>query len=96
MEWWQWNNHGSSDPKSKDDIKVVVYRDMPLSQIKSLFPVNERKKKDFRYFEFNDAIQHLNESINRLEPEKEEWAINLKKHLIETKMRIVKEIKVGN
>ncbi len=96
MEWWQWNNHGSSDPNSKDDIKVVVYRDMPLSQIKSLFPVSEREKKDFRYFEFSDAIQHLNESIKRLEPEKEEWAINLKKHLIETKKRIIKEIKVGN
>jgi hypothetical protein len=49
MQWWQWDSHGmSSDPNYTYDIKVVVYRDMPLSRIKSLFLVDKAKKKDFR------------------------------------------------
>ena len=24
-DWWQWDNHGDSDPKTTCDIKVVVY-----------------------------------------------------------------------
>ena len=82
MQWWQWDNHGSSDPNYKYDIKVVVYRDMPLSQIKSLFPVETSSKKDFRYFEYNDSIEYLNEKIKELDAEKEEWAVKLKKNLI--------------
>ncbi len=37
MQWWQWDNHGDDDPKSKYDIKVVVYAGMPLDEIKSDF-----------------------------------------------------------
>jgi hypothetical protein len=88
MQWWQWDNHGSSDPNYKYDIKVVVYQDMPLSQIKNLFPVEKSKKTDFRYFEYNDSIVYLNKKIKELEEEKEEWAVKLKKKLIQTKTRI--------
>ena len=97
MQWWQWDNHGTSDdPNYKYDIKVVVYRDIPLSKIKSLFPVDKAKRKDFRYFEYNDSIKYLNEMIKELEIEKDEWAVILKKHLIKTRERILQEIKCKN
>jgi hypothetical protein len=93
MQWWQWDSHGiSSDPNYKYDIKVVVYRDMTLTQIKSLYPVDRAKRKDFRYFEYDDSIKYLNERITELDSEKEEWAIKLQERLIQTKMRIQKEI----
>lgn len=97
MQWWQWDTHGmSSDPNYKYDIKVVVYQGIPLEQIKKKFPVNKSKKKDFRYFEYHDAITYLNENITELNNEKEAWAINLRQHLIETKDRIQQEIKTEN
>lgn len=97
MQWWQWDSQGiSSDPNYTYDIKVVVYRDMPLSHIKSLYPVDKAKKKDFRYFEYHDVIKYLDEKIKELNTDKEEWAINLRQHLIETKDRIQQEIKTEN
>ena len=97
MQWWQWNDHGTSDDPNYDyDIKVVVYRDMPLVQIKKLYPVNKAKMKDFRYLEYNVAIKYLDENIEDLESEKEEWAINLKKQLIHTKTIIQQEINPRN
>lgn len=32
-EFYQWNHNGSSDPKEKDVIFVVVYRDIPLKKL---------------------------------------------------------------
>jgi hypothetical protein len=97
MQWWQWDYHGTSDdPNYKYDIKVVVYRDIPVSEVKSIFPVDKAKRKDFRYFEYNDSIKYLNERIKELEIEKDEWAVILKKHLIKTKDRILQEIKRRN
>jgi hypothetical protein len=92
MRWWQWDNHCSSDPNYKYDIQVVVYQSMPLSQIKNLFPVDKSKNEDFRYFDYNDSIEYLNEKIKELEAEKEEWAGKLKTNLVKTKMRIQQEI----
>ena len=57
MQWWQWDSQGiSSNPIYEYDIKVVVYREMPLAQLKALYPVEKVKKKDFRYFAYDDAI----------------------------------------
>jgi DNA-binding transcriptional MerR regulator len=96
MQWWQWHHHGDSDPKSKYDIKVVVYKGMPLEQIKKLFPVNSSQEQDFRYFEYQASIQYLNEKIKELNQAKEAWAINLQHRLVETKARIQQEIKTDN
>ena len=82
----------NSDPNYKYDIKVVVYKGMPLSKIKSLYPVEESSKKDYRYFEYNECIQYLNDKIKKLETEKEEWSVKLKKKLIQTKTKIQQEI----
>ena len=96
MQWWQWDTHGDSDPNSQCDIKVVVYQVIPLEEIREMFPVNKSKKKDFRYFEYNDAIKYLNENINELNNRNEEWEIELRRHLVETKDRIQHEIKAEN
>ena len=89
MQWWQWDNHGAgNDPNYNYDIRVVVYHEMPLSQIQTLFPVDQSKNQDFRYFEYKESIEYLNEKIKELEKEKEGWAIDLKKHLFQTKIRI--------
>ena len=95
MQWWQWDSQGvSSDPNYKYDIKVVVYRGMPFTQIEALYPVKKGNNKDFRYFAYDDAIRYLNEKIKALEPEKEAWAKNLKERLIKTRDRIQHEIKL--
>jgi hypothetical protein len=93
MQWWQWDNHGDSNPNYKYDIKVVVYKEILLERIKTMFPVNRSEKKDFRYFEFHDSIRYLDARISDLEKIPEEWAISLKEHLVHTKELIQQEIK---
>jgi hypothetical protein len=92
MQWWQWNNHGGSRPDNKYDIKVVVYRNIPLEQIKTLFPVDKSKKNDFRYLEYHDSIEYLDEQMHALEDISEAWAINLKDLLEHTKGLIKREL----
>jgi hypothetical protein len=57
-EWYQWDPHGSSDPNQRYDIKVVVYRNIPLEQIEQQYPVI-KGEKDYRYLEYSQALQHL-------------------------------------
>jgi hypothetical protein len=58
FEWYQWNHHGSSNPHERYDIKIVVYRDIPLKQIQQKYPV-VKGKQDYRYLEYSLAIKHL-------------------------------------
>lgn len=62
MDWWQWQPHGDSRPK-KHDIKVVVYRDISLEKIKISYPVIPPKKQDYRYIEYQAALDYLNQGI---------------------------------
>src|SRR5216117_3865871 len=41
-EWYQWNSQGPDDLNSRDDIKVVVYRNVSLDEVKRKYPVIER------------------------------------------------------
>ena len=63
MEWWQWDNHGDPDPNFQYDVKVVVYRDIPLSQVREAYPVVKSKEQDFRYLAYTDAMAYLNTTI---------------------------------
>ncbi len=92
MQWWQWDKHGGSDPKAKCDIKVVVYADLPLDEIKRRFPVDKDKKQDYRYLEFNNSLKYLEKNIRELEKTDEQWAVSLKERLTNTKARILQEI----
>ncbi|MFC1836472.1 hypothetical protein ACFL2Q_17410 [Thermodesulfobacteriota bacterium] len=64
MEWWQWDNHGDSDPKATCEVMVVVYRDIPLPRVERMYPVVPRKEQDYRYVPYGDAIRYLNRNIN--------------------------------
>ena len=59
MEWWQWDNHGASDPNVYYDINVVVYRDNTLSQVKKAYPVVPAKNRDYRYLSYAKALDYI-------------------------------------
>lgn len=59
-EWYQWNSQGPDDPNADgDDVKVVVYRNVPLEEVRKEYPVVERKQ-DYRYVEYKVALELLN------------------------------------
>jgi hypothetical protein len=80
-EWYQWNNHGDDDPNKVDDVKVVVYRNIPLEKVKEMYPVI-KEKQDYRYLDYSTAIEYLNKNEN--EPYLE--------HLRKTKKKIVNSL----
>jgi len=89
MQWWQWEDHGTSDgPHDRYDIKVVVYRGITLAQMQKILPVNESRKQDLRYLAYSDALRYLDDNIGKLKPESEQWAVDLRRRLIETRERI--------
>ena len=63
MEWWQWQDHGDSDPAAVYPVKVAVYRDIPLTEVEQKYPVEPEQKKDFRYLEYQNALRFLDKKI---------------------------------
>lgn len=63
MEWWQWQPHGESRP-TQYDVKVVVYRNVALGHVKKKYPVVSEKKEDYRYLEYDTAINYLDDKID--------------------------------
>jgi hypothetical protein len=80
-EWYQWNSHGDSDPNKFDDVKVVIYRNIPLEKVKEMYPVIVGKQ-DYRYLDYEAAINYLNKMSG--EPYLED--------LQKTKKKIVEEL----
>ena len=62
MDWWQWQEFGDSRPR-KYDIKVVVYKNISLDQVKEWYPIEPDKEKDFRYLEYGKALNYLDKLI---------------------------------
>lgn len=87
-DWWQWENHGDSRPKTYD-IKVVVFRGIALNEVKQLYPVIPRKNQDYRYMEYSEAIQYLSKSI----AEVGETIPKLSARLEQTRQRILNAFK---
>jgi hypothetical protein len=81
FEWYQWNNHGGSDPNEVDDVKVVVYRNVSLDKVKEMYPVVVGKQ-DYRYLDYETAIEYLNK--NEGEP--------YLKHLQATKQKVMEQL----
>lgn len=69
FEYYQWNSHGSSDPKQVDVINVVIYKDIDLELIKEQYPVI-KDKSDYRYVEFSEAIKFIDNKINEWKDDK--------------------------
>ena len=86
MAWWQWDSHGDPDPRTRYDIKVVVYRDISLEQVQGQLPVDEEKRQDFRYLTYAQAISYLDETI------REGVLPEVTDRLRETKSRIEEEL----
>src|SRR2546427_10691368 len=38
-EWYQWNSQGPDDPNGRDDVKVVIYRNIDLPTVKRTYPI---------------------------------------------------------
>ncbi len=89
MAWWQWDQHGDPDPGEPYDIKVVVYRDISLEQVRELFPVREEKGQDYRYLSCEQAYSYLNETIL------EDVVPEVTGRLRQTRTRIEKELGVS-
>ena len=84
MQWWQWDDHGTSDdPNYRYDIKVVVCRGITLAQMQALLPVIESRRQDLRYLEYSDALRYLDGNIGKLKPEREQWAVDLRRREVE-------------
>jgi len=77
-EWYQWNSHGDSDPNTIDDVKVVVYRNIPLEKVKEIYPVI-KGKQDYRYLDYETAIDYINKNIDK----------SYLEHLARTKKKII-------
>ena len=64
MQWWQWQDHGESDPSTQYNIKVVVHQAALTKRIKREFPVAPTKQLDYRYVTFENAHAYLNQHID--------------------------------
>ena len=58
MGWYQWNSQGPDDPNASDDVKVVVYRNISVDEVKRMYPVI-KGKQDYRYLEYQSALKLL-------------------------------------
>lgn len=94
-EWYQWDSHGSSDPGETYDVRVVIYKDVSLSQAESIHPVI-KYRRDCRYVEYGEALEFIDEKIcgweTELESEREESAVNLWHNLIRAYVRTREKI----
>ena len=58
MGWYQWNSQGPDDPNARDDVRVVVYRNISPDEVKRMYPVVE-EKQDYRYLDYQSALSLL-------------------------------------
>jgi hypothetical protein len=96
MQWWQWDNHAGSDPNTKYDIRIVIYRDVPLHEVKARFPVVQETKQDYRYIEFNAALRYLDNSILDHEEIESQWAKDIVKRHSKVRNKIINVLKEKN
>ena len=89
-------NHGDSDPKTKYDIKIAIYRDIPLQEVKERFPVVKESKKDYRYVEYNAALKFLDKNILEHKDIDEQWAKDIVNRLSKVRNKIVQELEEKN
>ena len=89
-EWWQWHQHGDSDPSTKYDVKVVVYRGASEEEAARRYPVDQDKQQDYRYLAHVDAIAYLDRMI------KENALPELTASLQETRQRIIAALGAGD
>lgn len=88
-QWYQWNNHGDSDPKKEDVIKVVVYEGVSVKELRERFPVDQAILQDYRYVPKRKAVKYLDISINVLSvmgtflPEMQEQMVATRRRIVD-------------
>jgi oligoribonuclease (3'-5' exoribonuclease) len=70
-DYWQWDSHGDSRPRDYL-ISVVVYRNVDVQKVKKIYPVIKEKEQDYRYVEYQIAMEFLDSSIAELQSYKDE------------------------
>lgn len=63
MEWWQWQDHGDSIDREYA-IQVVVYQGVSNEAVRQEFPVEPERQIDYRYLEYQRALDYLDEKID--------------------------------
>ena len=63
-QWWQWQAHGDSDPSTKYDVKVVIYRKVKLKFVDKSYAVVPEKHLDYRYVTYDAAMAYLDGAIS--------------------------------
>jgi hypothetical protein len=66
FEWYQWESHGDSHPSKHDDVRVVVYDGLSLTQVQQEYPVNKTNGQDYRYLSLREAMRYLDAHTNEL------------------------------
>lgn len=85
VDWWQSQSHGGSRP-IEYNVKVVVYRNAELNEIKEKYPTVPEEERDYRYLEYDLALNYLEEKIN--EDVLEGVTVTLKK----TRQKIISQL----
>jgi len=65
-KWWQWDDPDNHKPV-RYDVKVLVYRGLPLDDVKNAFPVVPEKKQDYRYVTYKDARTYIDATLLQFE-----------------------------
>lgn len=93
VEWFQWLPHGESRPK-KYDVNVIIYHEISLTDVKSIYPTSQKKRVDYRYISYSDAISYFNRSIiDVINMEQEGYPLgNLSQELTSVKTHIIDEL----
>jgi len=69
-EWYQWNSQGPDDPNGRDDVKVVIYRNVDLPTVKRTYPIF-KGKSDYRYIEYREVMDFLDKSMEELKADQD-------------------------
>ncbi len=76
-EWFQWEATGGPDPSQAYDVRVVVFKDLPLESVKTKYPMDKAKGQDFRYIGYDQALAYLEKNIKEVKPDMPELAVQL-------------------
>lgn len=61
-QWYQWLECPCGD-SDEHEIKVVVYKGIPLKLVKRKYPVT-KGKSDYRYLDYKKAVTYLDSGIS--------------------------------
>jgi len=68
QDFWQWQTTPAHSPK-KYDIKVVIYRNLALSEVEKRYPVDPVLIQDYRYLEYSRAKTWIKNQISKIQEE---------------------------